>query len=614
MITLKKLASLLSSRDKRRAFFVLIMIVFMAFFDVIGVASIAPFIAALSNPEIILTNKYLYLIHTTLGFEDQNIGSFAPGGFLFFLGLIVFLLLFVSVIFKAMTTYIYERFAAVQNYTLSRKLVQGYLSQDYPWFLNQHSSDIGKTVLSEVNVVITGSLLPLMKFISNLAVVIAMLTLVIIVDPFTAAISGLGLGGIYIVIYLMLRKLLSHIGEDRVKANEERFKIIQEGFGGIKEIKIYGLESLLIDRFKSPAERFASHTATQHIAGQLPRFFLEIVAFGGMLLLVLVLMARNGALEETLPILAIYAFAGYRLLPSMQQVFTQLTQIRFTRPALERLHTDIVSLENTKNNFLWNNNYSELSERIKLDKHILLDKINFKYEGADSNALDNLSLEIPAKSTIGLVGSTGSGKTTTADLILGLLRPNSGKVFVDNTEINEDNLGSWQRTIGYVPQHIYLIDDTFYANIGFGLEDTNIDQKKVKAASKIANLDEFIMQLPNGYKTHIGERGVRLSGGQRQRIGIARALYYDPSVLIFDEATSSLDNITEHTVMDAINNLGNDKTIIIIAHRISTVKNCDQIFVLDNARLAGQGKYDDLLETNSIFKKMVSINEQEKFN
>ena len=180
---------------------------------------------------------------------------------------------------------------------------------------------------------------------------------------------------------------------------------------------------------------------------------------------------------------------------------------------------------------------------------------------------------------------------------------------IDDTEITKENIGSWQRSIGYVPQNIYLIDDSFFANIGFGLADSDIDKEKVKAVSKIANLDEFITKLPDKYETHIGERGVRLSGGQRQRIGIARALYYDPEVLIFDEATSALDNITERTVMEAINNLGNEKTIIIIAHRISTVKNCDQIFVLDDARLSGEGSYDELYETNSIFREMVSVNE-----
>jgi len=608
MITLKKLSSLLSSKDKKWAFSVLIMIIFMAFFDVIGVASIAPFIAALSNPEIVLTNEYLYLIHASLGYEDQNIGSFEPDGFLFFLGLVVFSLLLFSVAFKAMTTYIYERFAAYQNFTLSKKLVKGYLTQDYPWFLNQHSSDIGKTVLSEVNVVITGSLLPLMKLISNLAVVIAMLLLVILLDPIIAIMTGLGIGSIYTVIYFLLRKLLGFIGEDRVKANEERFKIIQEGFGGIKEVKIYGLESMLIERFKSPAERFASHTATQHIAGQLPRFLLEVVAFGGMLLLVLVLMAKNESLEQTLPILAVFAFAGYRLMPSMQQVFSQLTQIRFTRPALERLHNDIVSLEESKNNLLLKND-ALISERINLNKRILIEKVNFKYQGADSNALQDLSLEIPVGSLAGIVGGTGSGKTTTADLILGLLRPSSGRLVIDDTEITKENIGSWQRSIGYVPQNIYLIDDSFYANIGFGLADSDVNKEKVKAVSKIANLNDFIEKLPDRYETHIGERGVRLSGGQRQRIGIARALYYDPDVLIFDEATSALDNITERAVMEAINNLGNEKTIIIIAHRISTVKNCDQIFVLDNARLSGVGNYDDLYKTNSIFREMVSVNE-----
>lgn len=608
MITLKKLLDLLSQKDRRSGYFVIIMIIFMALFDVVGVASIAPFIAALSNPEIILSNEYLNFIHSQLGYDEDLIRSYRPGGFLFFLGIIVFVLLFFSVTFKAITTYVYERYAAKQNFSLSRRLVRGYLSQQYKWFLYQHSSDIGKTVLSEVNNVITGSLLPLMKFISSLSVVLAMLALIVLIDPEIAFIAGVGLAAIYMLIYLILRKLLGHIGEDRVIANQERFKIIQEGFGGIKEIKIYGLESMLIDRFESPAKRFAYHTATQHIAGQLPRFALEIIAFGGMLILILTLMAKYDSLDQSLPLLAIYVFAAYRLLPAMQQVFSQLTQIRFTRPALEKLHADITSLDIEDGSFFSEKQSKSLS-RLKLEKNLSLQDVNFKYEGSETNAINNFSLKIKAKTLVGIVGGTGSGKTTTADLILGLLYPNTGKVLVDNIEITKKNISSWQKNIGYVPQNIYLIDDSFFANIGFGLDENKVNKEQAIAVSKIANLDEFITTLPDSYSTQIGERGVRLSGGQRQRIGIARALYYDPDILIFDEATSSLDNITEHAVMDAINNLGSEKTIIIIAHRMSTVKNCDQIYVLDNATLSGSGTYEELYQNNPIFRKMVTINE-----
>ena len=263
------------------------MILFMAVFDVIGVASIAPFIAVLTNPEVILTNPILSELHNMLGFEKAEVENLDSDGFLFFLGMVVLVALLFSIFFKALTTYAYEKFAANQNYSLSCQLVSSYLQQPYSWFLDKHSADLGKTVLSEVNAVITGCLLPLLRFTSHLAVSISMITLLIFTDIYIALFTGLGLGGSYILIFLYLRKKLSHIGEDRVAANQERFKIIQEGFGGIKDIKIFGLEGLLIDRFDSPAKRFASHTATQHIAGQMPRFALEAVAFGGMIFLIL---------------------------------------------------------------------------------------------------------------------------------------------------------------------------------------------------------------------------------------------------------------------------------------------------------------------------------------
>ncbi len=239
---------------------------------------------------------------------------------------------------------------------------------------------------------------------------------------------------------------------------------------------------------------------------------------------------------------------------------------------------------------------------------IVLNQVDFKYEGQESKAIDGISLAIPFKSTVGIVGSTGSGKTTIVDIILGLLRPNSGFIMVDDTLINNTNIRTWQKTIGYVPQQIYLSDDTIQANIAFGHDPNNIDFKNIQNAASIANLHDFIIEkLPNGYNTKIGEQGVRLSGGQRQRIGIARALYYDPEVLVFDEATSALDNLTENAVMEAVSSIANKKTIIMIAHRLSTVRDCDNIFVLDEGKLVGEGSYDQLMNTNLEFQKMIKF-------
>jgi len=300
--------------------------------------------------------------------------------------------------------------------------------------------------------------------------------------------------------------------------------------------------------------------------------------------------------------------AALRLIPALQQVYAQITQIRFSGPALDLLHKDLTELSSSYQDF--EVVPSNDSFDIKFSSFLELKNLTFRYGDPGNIILNDINIKIARKELIGVVGSTGSGKTTLIDIILGLLSPSRGSVEVDGIKVNKENLRSWQKLIGYVPQEIYLSDETIYANIGFGLDEESVDKKAAKKASKIANLHKFITEdLEKGYSTPIGERGVRLSGGQRQRIGIARALYYDPEILIFDEATSSLDNVTERGVMEAIHSLGRKKTIILIAHRLSTVKNCDRIFVLEKGEIIGSGNYEDLLKENFKFKEMVSISD-----
>jgi ABC-type multidrug transport system fused ATPase/permease subunit len=314
---------------------------------------------------------------------------------------------------------------------------------------------------------------------------------------------------------------------------------------------------------------------------------------------VLYLIAQSGSFASALPTIALYAFAGYRLMPALQAIYSAVTQLRFAGPALDALHADLMSLQPAHPNFN--------QEAITLKQAITLNQIQFRYPNAPQPALKKLSLTIPAKSTVGLVGATGSGKTTTVDLILGLLEAQQGTLDVDGQAITEHNRRSWQRAIGYVPQQIYLADDTVAANIAFGLDAKDIDQSAVERAARIANLHEFVInELPQQYQTSVGERGVRLSGGQRQRIGIARALYHSPQVLILDEATSALDNLTEQAVMEAVHNLGHEITIILIAHRLSTVKACDTIFLLEKGELKAQGTFDELTHANEKFRAMAA--------
>jgi ABC-type multidrug transport system fused ATPase/permease subunit len=413
------------------------------------------------------------------------------------------------------------------------------------------------------------------------------------------------LGGAYGLIYLGLRRYLSRIGADRVKANRERFTAVQEAFGGIKDVKVAGLEEAMLSRYDVPAKRFASHQAASQVASQLPRFAMEIIAFAGILVVALYLMAGAGGLQQALPVLSVFAFAGYRLMPAMQQLYAQLSKLRFAGPALEALHRDFSNLDSGGTDTLKRQRPTPMG----FTDTIRLEQVSYTYPKAERPSLNGVDLTIPANTTVGLVGATGSGKTTTVDIIFGLLRPQSGLLTVDGEAIIPANLRAWQRTIGYVPQHIFLADDSVAANIALGLPPGQVDMLAVERAARIANLHDFVTgQLPQGYQTQIGERGVRLSGGQRQRIGIARALYHDPEILFLDEATSALDNLTEQAVMDAVHNLGRKKTIVLIAHRLSTVRDCDTIFVLEHGKLLEQGSYEDLLRESSRFKAMASTN------
>jgi ABC-type multidrug transport system fused ATPase/permease subunit len=594
-----KLLFLLPPAERKRAGLLMGMILMMAALDMVGVASIMPFIAVAANPGLIETNVML-----KAGFEAASVlvGVHTTQQFLFLLGLLVFVLLVTSLSFKALTTYVQIRFALMGEYKIGKRLVEGYLYQPYSWFLNRNSADLGKAILSEVNNVINHGMMPLMTLLAQGAVAIALLTLLVVIDPLLALSTGLVLGSAYLLVFKILSGWLDRIGKLGVQANQNRFTAVSEAFGAIKDVKAGGLEQPYIERFSGPAEVFAKSHSTAQIISQLPRFLLETIAFGGMLLVVLYLMTRSGSFSAAMPIIALYAFAGYRLMPALQQVYAAFTQLRFIGPAINALHADLKALQII-------DSQKAVVTPMQLRQTIALNDVTYSYPNVPRPALNGISLTIPAHNTIGLVGTTGSGKTTTVDLILGLLEPQDGKLTIDGQVITGANRREWQRSIGYVPQQIYLSDDTVAANIAFGVNPQDIDQKAVEHAARIANLHDFVMNgLQEGYASIVGERGVRLSGGQRQRIGIARALYHKPQVLVMDEATSALDNLTEQAVMEAVRNLGHEITIILIAHRLSTVRQCDKIYLLQNGEILVSGSYEQLKESSEVFRAMAKIN------
>ena len=598
MNIIKKILYLFSPKEQKSFYLLLLLMFVMAFFDMLGIASILPFITILTNPNLIETNialAYLYEKSFILGVENKT-------DFLFLSGVIVFILLIVSLFLKGIANYAQIRFSMMREYSIGKKLIEGYLHQPYIWFLNKNTADIGKNILSEVNQVIIQTIFPVITIISQSAITLLILLMLIAVDPTISLIVGFILGFSYLIIFTLIKNILTKIGLQRLDANKRRFNSITEAFGSFKETKLRALEENHVNQFSKNAVVYAKSQSLATIIAQLPRYFLEAIGFGGLIILILFLMAKNQNFLSVIPIITLYAFAGYRLMPALQQIYKSITQIRFSKPSLETLHDDLQKLKIVKIK-------DEINNPIILKKKITLNNINFHYPDTKELKLKNINLEILVNTKIGIVGATGSGKTTLVDLILGLLDPISGTFLIDDKVIQPQDKKFWQKSIGYVPQEIYLKDTSIISNIAFGIEEKDIDMQSVEKVSKIANLHKFITnELPYGYNTIVGERGVRLSGGQRQRIGIARAIYQNPKLLVLDEATSALDNITEKSVVEAINNLDNNITTIMVAHRLSSVKNCDNIFLLENGKLKAQGTYNELYQSDEIFRKMSQIN------
>jgi ABC-type multidrug transport system fused ATPase/permease subunit len=491
-------------------------------------------------------------------------------------------------------------FARGRNHSFSRHRLARYLGQPYVWHLNHNSATLASAILTECDRVVGNALMPALRFLASAVSLFCLVGLLMAVSPGVALLAALGIGGTYATVFFFVRRRLLRDGERLAEANAARYKVAQEAFGGIKDVKLMGLERRYVSRYDTHTLRFVAIHATNQIIAELPRFVLEGVAFCGLILVILgLLVVQEERLADVLPVLGTFGFALLKVFPSIQQLYHSLTQIRFTFPMLVKLHAELADgakLQAAP---------SKPADPLPLAKNLALEDVHFGYPAAGRAAAKGLHMSIDANTTVGIVGGTGSGKTTAVDLILGLLVPDTGRVLVDGVPLGPQNMRSWQSSVGYVPQQIFLSDDSVAANIAFGLPREARDMASIERAARLAEIHDFIMnELPKGYDTDVGERGVRLSGGQRQRIGIARALYHDPSVLILDEATSALDNLTERAVIDAVANIAHAKTIVMVAHRLTTVQSCDKIFLLEGGKVAAVGTYDELVERNETFRRM----------
>lgn len=593
---LRQLLDLLTVDERRQGLLLLMSMVLVAAVETAGIASIMPFMAVVSSPELIQTNPWLKALYDGLAFESQT-------AFLRFLGIVVVAFLFFSTLLKAGNNWLVLRFDNKINYVLARRLLARYMSRPYEFFLNRNTAELGKNILTEARNVVIGVVSPIGELVSRGLIALAIMGLLIAVDPFVAVLIASVLGGAYALVYLIARSRLHVIGQQQVEANAEKYKAADEALSGIKELKVLGREYTFLERYSLYAERHARNNVAAGLISDMPRHALEVIAFGGILLVVLYLLGRTEQQDTMVPLLALYAFAGYRLLPALQQLFAAFALLRRSVAALEVLHRDLMPEPGEQISAEQGLAGRAQLSALPLTDRLELRNVSFRYGGATRSAIQNLDLEIAANTSVGLVGPSGCGKTTTVDLILGLLAPASGEMRADGVAITAENIAAWQRNVGYVPQQIYISDDTVTRNIAFGIPDDEVDMQAVRNAARIAKLSEFVETvMPLGYDTVIGEGGARLSGGQRQRIGIARALYRDPAVLIMDEATSALDGITEESVMDAVHELSKKKTIIIIAHRLTTVRDCDVICLLEQGRIVMRGSYDDLKRESLWFR------------
>lgn len=591
---LYKLRALLTPRERRRGILVLFMMMLLALVETAGVASVMPFLAVLGSPDIIETNSLLRWLYVQGGFTSRD-------DFLFFLGVGAFLVVLLSAALRILSTYIVNRYTLMHEYSLSARLLQAYLRQPYTFFLSRNSAELSKTVLDEARQVVTHAIKPAMALFSYGLVACFIIALLVVVDPLVAAIVGVVTGLAYAAIYLLVRRLLLRIGADRVAANMARYQAASEAFGGIKDLKVLGREGAYLRRYKKPAARFARCDYLKATLALTPRYVIEVIAFGGILALSLFLMMRRDNLGSVLPLLGLYAFAGYKLLPAAQHIFASLSDIRFGGAALDAVYGDLQRSPAPSAD-------EGAGSRSEIEADVRFCDVGYKYSERANYALEGLDVAIPAGSSLGFVGATGAGKTTAVDLLLGLLEPSKGEIRVDGIPLREFGLRSWRSMVGYVPQSIYLADGPVSENIAFGLRKDKVDEEAVRRAAETARIHDFITnELPDGYSTIVGERGVRLSGGQRQRIGIARALYHNPSVLVLDEATSALDTATEQRVMEAVEHLHGEKIVIVVAHRLSTVQRCDQIVVLDQGRVAAIGRYEDLETSDPVFRSLAVL-------
>jgi len=594
---LKELFSLLTPSQRKRFYVLQILITLVSIIEIFSVASIIPFMVLVSDMGQLQEDTFIAQVY-----QSSNINSETQ--FMFLIGLCVLTILIVSSLISIFTIWKLSMFAYSVGTEISDRLYTYYLRQDWLFHSEGSSAQLTKKIASETLRVTTGILVPIIHINAKVVLALLMTIGIFIYDLKVAIVAAIIFTLTYYTLIMAVKKRLESYGSATTEVMEQRFRLMNEGFGGIKDLLLLGREYDFIKRFNKTGILLAFSQGTGTALIQAPRYLIELLAFGSLIILVLyLLISYDGDLSLIIPILTLYAVGAIKLLPAFQQIYQSVSVINTNIAAFNEIRDD---LNNIKSAELQTLKAKDKHSYLYPKKQLTLKNISFTYPNKEKKVLDQINISIPARSIIGIVGPSGSGKSTVIDVLLGLIKPQQGYLAVDDTVIDDHNCRSWQNSIGFVAQNIFLSEATIAENVAFGVPYEEINLEQVQKALNLASLGKFCETLSDGIHTRVGERGVQLSGGQQQRIGIARALYHKVEVIVFDEATSSLDGITEKKIMEAIHGLSGQKTIILIAHRLKTVKHCDQIYFIENGKIDDQGTYDELIEKNVRFKNMAS--------
>lgn len=598
---LRDLYALLDKSQRRKLLRLQVLIILMSFAELAGVAAIGPFMALVGDMSLLQQEgKLAATLYQVSGFDT-------PGDFLFWLGIAVLMVLALSSFISMFTIWRLSLYGAKVGAELGNRLYRYYLYQPWLYHASVSSSYLTKQISQETLRMTNYVINPMLQMNAKLVLTLVMAGAIFLYDPIVALVGITIFVSCYFFLFIVVRRRLVRNGKIVSESQSQRFMMMSEGFGGIKDVLLLGQQKTFLRRFNRASLRFANAVGTNMAISQVPRYAMELVAFSSIIFLVLYLLAAHqGNLGTILPILSIYALAGFKILPALQKVYSCMSSIRGNIASFEAVYEDLYESSEEKTKTRPESFEEKDTGQIVPDNEIRLDNIVFKYSGSRDFALNGISMAIPVNQSVGIVGASGSGKSTLIDILLGLIEPSEGELQVDGLPITALERRRWQNTIGFVPQSIFLSDATIRENIAFGVPFDQIDEEAVRRAVKLAHLDQLITELPEDLATSVGERGVQLSGGQRQRIGIARALYHDAQVLVLDEATSALDGITEKVIMESIQEFMGKKTIVMIAHRLATVRHCDIIHLMKDGRIIDSGSFDDLANRNDTFKRMAA--------